>query len=107
MRQISPRQLAAWLADPGRERPLLLDVREAWEFEICHLDGSLHMPMHVVPARLNELPRDREVVVICHHGGRSMQVVMFLERAGFAAAQNLMGGVEGWAAEVDPDMRRY
>lgn len=107
MRQISPRQLAEWLADEGRDQPLLLDVREPWEYELCHLAGSRLMPMNSVPASYGELPPEREVVVICHHGGRSMQVAMFLERAGFSAVLNLMGGVEGWAQDVDPSMHRY
>lgn len=107
MRQISPRQLADWLADQGREQPVLLDVREPWEYELCHVTGSKHLPMAAVPARLGELDPEREVVVVCHHGGRSMQVAMFLERAGFTSVHNLMGGVEAWARDVDPAMARY
>lgn len=107
MRQISPLELADWLADGGRTPPVLLDVREPWEYQICHLAGTKHIPMHAVPVRLNELAPDDEVVVICHHGGRSMQVAMFLERAGFSAVYNLMGGVAGWASQVDPGMPRY
>lgn len=109
MQQISVRQLADWLADPGREPPLLLDVREPWEYEMCHVAGVRHLPMHLVPARLSELEADRErdVVVICHHGGRSMQVAMFLMRNGFSTVYNLMGGVDAWAQEIDSTMRRY
>ncbi len=107
MRQISPRSLADWLADAGRDQPQLLDVREPWEFELCHIAGSRHLPMHTVPARVGELDPGCDVVVVCHHGGRSMQVAMFLERNGFGSVHNLMGGVEAWAQEVDPAMRRY
>lgn len=107
MQQLSPAQLAAWLADEGREQPLLLDVREPWEFEMCSLAGSRLLPMNSVPARLGEVEADRDVVVICHHGGRSMQVAMFLERNGFASVHNLQGGVDAWAQHVDPSMRRY
>ncbi len=107
MRQISVRSLAEWLADAGRDQPALLDVREPWEFELCHLAGAKPLPMHLVPARIDELDREREIVVICHHGGRSMQVALFLERNGFSAVHNLQGGVEAWAQEVDPTMRRY
>lgn len=107
MQQLRAPQLAQWLVDDSRPAPLLLDVREPWEFELCHLDGAQHMPMHLVPVRFGELNPDQDIVVICHHGARSMQVGMFLESRGFAAINNLAGGVEAWAAEVDPAMRRY
>lgn len=107
MKQITPPQLADWLQDAARPAPVLLDVREPSEFAYCAIPGSLPMPMASVPARMQELDPDAEIVVICHHGGRSMQVAMFLERRGYATVYNLMGGVEGWACEVDPGMSRY
>lgn len=107
MQQMTPAQLAAWLQDPARDKPLLLDVREPAEHAICQIAGSTLMPMNGVPARLAELDPARETVVICHLGGRSMQVAMFLERQGFAKVINLAGGVDGWAAQVDPAMARY
>ena len=107
MQQLGVRELAEWLADPGRPQPVLLDVREPWEYELCHLPGSQHIPMQTVPMRCEELDPDQEIVVICHHGARSMQVAMFLERRGYADVHNLTGGVDAWAGEVDPTMRRY
>jgi len=107
MRQMSANELADWLADPQREKPVLLDVREPVEFDICRIEGSQLMPMATVPTRLPDLDPDAEIVVICHHGGRSAQVCMFLERQGFARVVNLAGGVAGWAAQVDPSMPRY
>jgi rhodanese-related sulfurtransferase len=107
MQQVRAQQLAEWLADENRPDPVLLDVREPWEIELCQLAGSQHIPMHLVPMRCDEIDPDQEVVVICHHGGRSMQVAMFMERKGFASVYNLTGGVEAWAGEVDPSMRRY
>ena len=107
MQQIRARQLAEWLADDNRPDPVLLDVREPWEVDLCQLAGTQHIPMHLVPVRCDDINPNRDVVVICHHGGRSMQVAMFLERKGFRSVHNLMGGVEAWAAEVDPTMRRY
>jgi rhodanese-related sulfurtransferase len=107
MQQMTPAQLATWLADPTREQPLLLDVREPAEHAICQIAGSTLMPMNTVPTRLAELDPARETVVICHLGGRSMQVAMFLERQGFQRVVNLAGGVEGWATQVDPAMARY
>jgi len=107
MQQLLPAQLAEWLADAGRPPPQLLDVREPWEFELCQIAGSQHMPMHLVPLRCQELDPEQDIVVICHHGARSMQVAMFLENRGFASVHNLSGGVNAWAMNVDPAMRRY
>ena len=107
MQQIRAPQLAAWLADDSRPQPVLLDVREAWELEQCRIVNSQHIPMNLIPSRCAELDPDSEIVVVCHHGGRSMQVAMFLERQGYGKLYNLAGGVEAWACEVDPTMRRY
>ena len=106
MRQMTVAELAERLA-AGGDRPVLLDVREPWEFELCHIEGSQPMPMGSVPARAAELDAQAETVVICHHGGRSAQVGMFLERQGFENVINLAGGVAAWAAQVDPTMPRY
>ncbi|WP_374402704.1 rhodanese-like domain-containing protein [Niveibacterium sp.] len=107
MQQLSPRALAEWLADESRAKPHLLDVREAWEYDICRIADSQLMPMASVPMRAEELEPDAPVVVICHHGGRSMQVAYFLERHGLTQVFNLAGGVAGWAEQVDPTMPRY
>ena len=107
MKQITPVQLAEWLQDASRPAPFLLDVREPSEFAYCAIPGSVLMPMASVPARAQELPDDVDIVVICHHGGRSMQVAMFLERQGFAGLINLAGGVAQWAQQVDPAMPQY
>ncbi|MDT3671441.1 MAG: rhodanese-like domain-containing protein [Aromatoleum sp.] len=106
MRQMTVAELAERLA-VGGDKPVLLDVREPWEFEICHIEGSQPMPMGSVPARAGELDAQAETVVVCHHGGRSAQVGMFLERQGFRNVINLAGGVAAWAAQVDPAMPRY
>ena len=107
MKQISPQELAAWLADAGREKPFLLDVREPWEFERARIEGALLMPMREVPARHQELDAQKDVVAICHHGGRSQQVAMFLERAGFTKMHNLVGGVDAWSRTVDSTVPVY
>ena len=107
MQQIDPGSLAKWLADPKREKPVLLDVREPWEFDRARIAGSLHVPMREVPGRLAEIDPDKEVVAICHHGGRSMQVAMFLEKNGFSKVHNLVGGVDGWSRTVDPSVPIY
>ncbi len=107
MKQISAPELAAWLADAGRDPPLLLDVREPWEFEKARIEGAQLVPMREIPARFEELGRDKEVVAICHHGGRSQQVAMFLEKAGFTRIHNLVGGVDAWSRTVDPTVPVY
>ena len=87
--------------------PLLLDVREPWEFDLCHIDGSTNLPMGQIPARLQELPDDGEIVVICHHGVRSQQVIHFLASQTQVKLINLDGGVDAWARDVDRDMPVY
>ncbi len=91
-------------ADP---RPLLLDVREAWEFEICHLVDSVLLPMRQIPTVVPKLNPQQDIVVICHHGIRSRLVVEYLEQSGFDRVFNLAGGVAEWAREVDPTMPTY
>ncbi len=107
MKQLRPAELKAWLDDPGRSKPLLLDVREPWEYGLCHIEGSQLMPMGSVPTRLNELDLARETVVICHHGVRSYHVARLLEHSGFTNVINLTGGVDAWAKEADPTMPTY
>jgi rhodanese-related sulfurtransferase len=105
--QIDPAELAAWRADRARPAPLLVDVREPWEFERCRIEGSLSVPLQELPARLAELPPGCDLVLVCHHGTRSQHAAMWLERNGYARLANLRGGVAAWADEVDPAMPRY
>lgn len=107
MQHIHPTELKAWLDDPDREKPMLLDVREPWEYALCHIEGAESVPMNSIPARLGELDRERETVVVCHHGVRSFHVARFLEHNGFGRVINLTGGVDGWAKEADPTMAKY
>ena len=107
MKQISAPELAAWLADAGRDQPFLLDVREPWEFEKARIEGARLMPMREIPARFEQLDRAKEVVAICHHGGRSQQVAIFLEKAGYTRIHNLVGGVDAWSKTVDPTVPVY
>ena len=107
MEQILPTQLRDWLDDPSREKPVLLDVREPWEHDAARIAGAQLVPMREVPARVAEIDGAREVVAICHHGGRSMQVAMFLEKQGFKRVHNLMGGIDAWSRAVDPSVPTY
>ena len=107
MQHMTAPELAARLADESQARPLLLDVREGWEFETCHIAGSTLIPMHLIPIRAGEIDDGQEIVCICHHGARSLQVAAFLERHGFAKVTNLTGGVHAWALQVDESMPKY
>ena len=84
----------------------VLDAREAWELDICRIEGSPHIPMGALPDRLNELPNGPPLVVVCHHGMRSMQVTHWLRQSGVAAV-NLGGGIDAWARNVDPTLSLY
>ena len=110
--QVSPRDLTSWLqAAGGAGRPLLLDVREPREWQLVSVQSDAaelrQMAMHTVPPRLHELDPQRPVAVLCHHGGRSMQVAMFLARHGFARVANVAGGIDAWALQLDPTLPRY
>lgn len=107
MQTVTAPELAAWLADESREKPVLLDVREPWEFQTCHIEGSVPIPMNSIPARMQELEEDADIVCICHYGARSMSVAAFLERNGFTRVTNLTGGVHAWALQVDGSMPTY
>ena len=106
MREITAQQLKDYLqvATPA---PLLLDVREPWEYEICHIEGAKLMPMQQIPQTFKALDPQQEIVVICHHGRRSLQVAGYLERMGFTRLINLTGGVDAWAHDVDRSMQTY
>jgi rhodanese-related sulfurtransferase len=112
---LTPALVAARLADPGT-RPVLVDVREHWERERAVIPDStdydsLHVPLMELPSRLDDLPRDRDVVVYCHHGTRSRQAVMWLAAQGFGGEPqrlaNLSGGIDAWSRTVDPTIEQY
>jgi len=86
---------------------VLLDVREDDELATVRVDFARHIPMKQVPERLAELPRDKQLVLMCHHGSRSARVTRYLRENGYAQAVNLEGGIDAWAAEVDPALARY
>jgi len=91
----------------GKLPHLLVDVREPSEHAHCSIDGAKLIPLAELPGRLHQLPKDQEIIVHCHHGGRSAQAVRFLIESGFAAAKNLSGGIDAWSADVDPSVPRY
>ena len=106
MRELNAAELHDYLASKKSD-PLVLDVREPWEFRICLIEGSQLIPMGQLPAALKALDPQRETVVICHHGIRSRQVAMYLDYQGFSNVINLAGGVDAWARDVDRQMATY
>jgi|SRR5579862_1517074 len=103
--EISPAEAAA-LVKQNQAR--LIDVREPWEFATAHIQGSLLMPMGDVPARAHqELDSDERLIILCHHGQRSLNVTAWLRNQGFDQAQSLRGGIDAWASQVDATVGRY
>jgi rhodanese-related sulfurtransferase len=103
--EISPREAAELLA--RGKGVMLVDVREAWEYEICRIAGAKLIPMGAIPAHLQELDGDDEVICYCHHGMRSMDVAVWLRGQGVRGARSLAGGIERWSAEIDAMVARY
>ncbi|PQA60754.1 molybdopterin-synthase adenylyltransferase MoeB [Siphonobacter curvatus] len=86
----------------------LLDVRNSDEYEVCHLPGAVLIPMPTIPTSVKHIPRDRPVIVYCHHGMRSASVIQYLEQEhGYDNLTNLDGGIHAWADEVDLRMAKY
>ena len=112
MRQLPVRDIHALIADAAPDRrPLLLDVREPWEFELAAIRvpqaDTVLIPMGEVPARLAEIDPARTVVCICHHGMRSLRVAHFLQQQGCEDVINMHGGIDAWSQAVDPSVPRY
>jgi len=109
MHNITPAQVAEW-AQQQSQRPVLLDVREAWEVQTASARTDalelVHMPMQTIPARLHELDRSRPIACLCHHGGRSLQVANYLVSQGYEVV-NVAGGIHAWSAQVDPSVPVY
>lgn len=89
------------------EKPILLDVREPWEFSICKIEGSVNISMSEPEKLISELNANDEIIAICHHGMRSFQVCNYLENNGFNKVLNLDGGIDSWAKTIDTDMAQY
>lgn len=105
LEEIAPPSAAERLRGP--EPPLLVDVREPWERELASIPGSMGLPMSEAAQRLEEFPRDRDIIVHCHHGGRSAQTAAWLESQGYTRLANLAGGIDEWSQTVDPEIPRY
>jgi rhodanese-related sulfurtransferase len=110
--QIRPAELTTWFeAVRAHGAPLVLDVREPTELHVASVRAEgfelRTIPMGVIPPRLHELDPGQPVAVLCHHGGRSMQVANFLKARGFSHVANIAGGINAWSNELDPSIARY
>ncbi len=105
MLSVTPLELKELLAT--HTPPLVLDVREAEEIDICALPYILHIPLGNLPFEAANLPRDRVIVTLCHHGRRSLSAALLLQSYGFSQVLNLAGGIHAWAEQVDPSMKKY
>jgi rhodanese-related sulfurtransferase len=103
--EISPANAERLLRDHAAR---IIDVREPWEFATTRIEGSLLIPMNEIPSRANEeLNPAERLIIVCHHGVRSMNVTEWLRGQGFDQAQSLQGGIDAWSAAVDPKVGRY
>jgi rhodanese-related sulfurtransferase len=103
--EIDVATLAAWReAGPPHA---VLDVREPWEVALAPFPGALAVPMPGLPGRLAEVPQDVPLVVLCHHGGRSLRVTYWLGTQGLTGAVNLRGGIDAWSSEIDASVPVY
>ena len=87
--------------------PVLLDVREPFEYQMANIDNSVLIPLGQIQQRMNELDPQKEIIVICHHGMRSQQVADYLVYCGFTNVSNLVGGIDAWSIQCDPEVPRY
>ena len=103
--EISVAELKARI-DRG-EKLKLVDVREPWEWQLCRIEGAELIPMGTVPAHLQALDVEEDVICYCHHGMRSMDVAVWLRGQGVEGAKSLAGGIDRWSMEIDPKVPRY
>lgn len=108
--QVRPADWPDWL-QAQTQRPVLLDVREPWEVHTASVPAGdfdlVAIPMNEIPARMAELPQDRPIACLCHHGARSLRVAMFLAQQGYGDVANIAGGIDAWSQERDPGIPRY
>ena len=102
--EIAPEE-AKQILDKGEA--VLLDVREPWEIDTAKLAGAKLIPMGDLPARVQELDPDSHILVLCHHGRRSLQVTNWLREQGYARAQSVKGGIDAWSQRIDPKVPVY
>jgi rhodanese-related sulfurtransferase len=103
--QIAPQELKQKI-DQGAP-PLVIDVREPWEAQVCSIEGSKLVPLNTLPANMALFADAEEIVIYCHHGMRSLNAAAWLRSQGIDGARSLTGGIERWSTEIDPRVPRY
>jgi rhodanese-related sulfurtransferase len=103
--EITPREVKALLT--RGEMFLLVDVREKWEYDTSRIEGATLIPLREIPLNLSRLEEAAEIVLLCHHGTRSLDAATWLRSRGVAGARSMAGGIDRWAVEVDPAVPRY
>ena len=103
--EITPKEVKAKL-ERG-QKLLLVDVREPHEHALCRIEGAVLIPMGTIPANLQKLDVDEDVICFCHHGMRSMDVAYWLRSKGVSGAKSMAGGIDRWSTEIDPNVPRY
>ena len=95
------------LLDANTSDIMLLDVREQWEYDLCHIPNSIHIPLSDITTRISELQKSDPIIIICHNGRRSLNIGLELITKGFDNVINLKGGVDQWADDIDNTMAKY
>jgi rhodanese-related sulfurtransferase len=103
--EIMPREVKDLLAQ--NDKILFLDVREQWEYDTAHLQGSVLIPLREVPGNLQRIENSDQVIVFCHHGMRSLDAAAWLRTQGVESARSMTGGIDRWSTEIDPSVPRY
>ena len=98
---------ARGLLDAKPAGAVLIDVREPYELAICSIAGAEHIPLRDLPRRLSDIPGDRHLLMLCHHGSRSRNATEYLRAQGIPAVTNVAGGIDAWARRIDPSLARY
>jgi rhodanese-related sulfurtransferase len=103
--EITPREVQDLLARD--DKVLFVDVRESWEYQTTHIEGSVLIPLGQIPSNLARLENAEQLVLFCHHGIRSLDAAAWLRSQGVEGARSMTGGIERWSTEIDPSVPRY
>jgi rhodanese-related sulfurtransferase len=103
--EVAPGEVKDMLA--RGEKLFFVDVREKWEYDTTHIEGSVLIPLREIPSNLARLEAASELVLFCHHGMRSLDAAAWLRSQGVVGARSMAGGIDRWSAEIDPNVPRY